>query len=305
MAAAWLAEAFLKTTGGDPKALRPLLDSFVDTTEEELGAIGLPVLVLAGEEDDDNGSAEALAALLPSPGDTPVTASQSRRLTTWNFGGRFNRLQGRHTIRGGVDLQHFPLREHFTFAITDPAFNAPDSEEFNPSLVPFDLTRGGSHFSFGDKGSGTLYSAFLQDQIKLGRFQVALGMRYDYYRFLVSGGQWQPRVGFSYHLKETGTVLRASYNRTYQTPPNENLLMSSSEASAVLAPPTVTEGLGSAVRLIRPERQNVYEAGLQQSLGKIAFSTPPTITRTPPISRTTTTSSTRASSSRLRSRVPV
>jgi pimeloyl-ACP methyl ester carboxylesterase len=61
----WMAEAFLKTTRGDPKALLPLLDSFVDTSEEELRAIAMPTLVLAGDEDDDNGSGEALAALLP------------------------------------------------------------------------------------------------------------------------------------------------------------------------------------------------------------------------------------------------
>ena len=61
----WMAEAFLKTTGGDPKALLPLLDSFVDTSEAELRAIDLPTLVLQGAEDNDNGSAEALAQLLP------------------------------------------------------------------------------------------------------------------------------------------------------------------------------------------------------------------------------------------------
>ena len=61
----WLAEAFLKTTGGDPEALLPLLDSFVDTSEEELRAIAIPTLVLSGAEDHDNGSAEALAELLP------------------------------------------------------------------------------------------------------------------------------------------------------------------------------------------------------------------------------------------------
>ena len=61
----WLAEAFLKTTGGDPQALLPLLDSFVDTREAELRKIGVPVLVLSGKEDRDNGSAEALAELLP------------------------------------------------------------------------------------------------------------------------------------------------------------------------------------------------------------------------------------------------
>jgi len=61
----WLAEAFLKTTGGDPAALLPLLDSFVDTSEEMLRGISMPTLVLSGAEDDDNGSPQALAALLP------------------------------------------------------------------------------------------------------------------------------------------------------------------------------------------------------------------------------------------------
>jgi len=62
----WMAEAFLKTTGGDPDALLPLLDSFVDTKEAELRAIDMPTLVLSGADDHDNGSAEALAALLPN-----------------------------------------------------------------------------------------------------------------------------------------------------------------------------------------------------------------------------------------------
>jgi pimeloyl-ACP methyl ester carboxylesterase len=62
----WLAEAFLKTTGGDPQALLPLLDSFVDTPEAAIGKITIPTLVLSGAEDSDNGSPRALAALLPN-----------------------------------------------------------------------------------------------------------------------------------------------------------------------------------------------------------------------------------------------
>jgi pimeloyl-ACP methyl ester carboxylesterase len=62
----WMAEAFLKTTGGDPAALLPLLDSFVDTSEEMLRSMAMPTLVLSGEDDDDNGSPRALAALLPN-----------------------------------------------------------------------------------------------------------------------------------------------------------------------------------------------------------------------------------------------
>ena len=63
---AWMAEAFLKTTGGDPVALLRVLDTFVDTSRAEVAAITQPTLVLAGADDDDNGSHEELAALLPA-----------------------------------------------------------------------------------------------------------------------------------------------------------------------------------------------------------------------------------------------
>ena len=61
---AWMAEAFLKTTGGDPVALRRILDTFVDTLDSDLAAWELPVAVICGEDDDDNGSAAALAGVL-------------------------------------------------------------------------------------------------------------------------------------------------------------------------------------------------------------------------------------------------
>jgi pimeloyl-ACP methyl ester carboxylesterase len=63
---AWMAEAFLKTTGGDPVALRLLLDSFVDTDIADLRAIDTPVAVICGEDDDDNGSAADLADVIPA-----------------------------------------------------------------------------------------------------------------------------------------------------------------------------------------------------------------------------------------------
>jgi pimeloyl-ACP methyl ester carboxylesterase len=61
----WMAEAFLKTTGGDPVALRCILDTFVDTSEEQLRGFDLPVAIICGAEDQDNGSAEALTDVLP------------------------------------------------------------------------------------------------------------------------------------------------------------------------------------------------------------------------------------------------
>jgi pimeloyl-ACP methyl ester carboxylesterase len=63
--AQWMAEAFMKTVGGDPVALLQVLNTFQDTPREALARIAIPTLVLTGAEDDDNGSAEALAAALP------------------------------------------------------------------------------------------------------------------------------------------------------------------------------------------------------------------------------------------------
>jgi pimeloyl-ACP methyl ester carboxylesterase len=63
--AEWMAEAFMKTVGGDPVALLNVLNTFEDTPRETLTHIDIPTLVLTGAEDDDNGSAEALSAALP------------------------------------------------------------------------------------------------------------------------------------------------------------------------------------------------------------------------------------------------
>lgn len=211
-----------------------------------------------------------VAQLSPSAGDTPVTASQARHLSTFTTGARLNAIRGPHNLRLGFDVQRFPVSEHFTFGITEPGFNQPGSAGYNPNLARHDLTRGGRLFDFRDRATGGLYSGFLQDALKLGRWQLSLGVRYDAYRFLVEGSQLQPRAGFAFHLKETGTVLRGSYSRTYQTPPNENLLLSSSRRAAAIAPPAIRERLGEAVVLLRPERQNFLEAGVEQALGRRA-----------------------------------
>lgn len=61
----WMVEAFLKTTKGDGVAMAALLGSFVDSTREDIGTIAAETLVLQGDADEDNGSGEALADLLP------------------------------------------------------------------------------------------------------------------------------------------------------------------------------------------------------------------------------------------------
>lgn len=60
----WMAIQFMKTMKVDRVAAGHLLNSFTDTPPEALAAITMPTLVVCGEDDQDNGSAPELAALL-------------------------------------------------------------------------------------------------------------------------------------------------------------------------------------------------------------------------------------------------
>ena len=210
------------------------------------------------------------ASLNPSPGDTPVTAELARSLSTLASFNRFSWQSGSHQFTVGLDGQHFPVSENFVFGLTDPLANDPMSASFNPNLLPFDLTRGGRRFRFQQSDSGQLLTAFVRDRVRWRNVVLDLGLRMDRYSMLVVAADLQPRVGLAYHIESTGTVLRASYNRNFQTPPNENLLLANSQESALLAPPEVRRTLNGGSIPIRPQYQNVYETGLQQSIGGIA-----------------------------------
>ena len=60
----YAAQQFLKTMGTDPAAARQLLGTMDDTDPAALAAITMPTLVLCGDQDNDNGSADRLAEVL-------------------------------------------------------------------------------------------------------------------------------------------------------------------------------------------------------------------------------------------------
>lgn len=61
----WMSIQFMKTMKVDRVAASLLLDSFTDTTPDMLAALTMPTLVVCGDQDQDNGSAEDLVAALP------------------------------------------------------------------------------------------------------------------------------------------------------------------------------------------------------------------------------------------------
>jgi hypothetical protein len=207
--------------------------------------------------------------LYQSPNDTPVLADSNRSLDNYGVTPTFTWSKGIHEVKVGGVYKRFPIQEFFRVGITDPNFNDPASDGYNPNLAPIDLTRGGTPFEFRGKETGTYYAAFIQDSIRWNNLTLNLGLRYDHNNLPVTDAQVEPRLGAAYFIPQTGTVLRGSYNRVLYTPEYENILMGSSRAAAALAPPEVVDSLpvGGGVLPVRSERQNAWTVGFQQALG--------------------------------------
>jgi hypothetical protein len=197
--------------------------------------------------------------------DQPITFVQSRRLNNFGVKADVSYVKGRQNAKFGVQLQHTLLTEGFNFAITDPNFNDPASPDFLPGLLPFDLTRSGNYFNFHGHADIKQEAAYAQDNITIGKATASLGVRFDNYNGITSGRLVQPRLGFSYHIKPTATVLRASFTRNFETPYNENLVLSSVTGAGGFG-----NGIaGSASNLpLRPGTRTQFNAGFEQGIGR-------------------------------------
>ena len=89
---AFAARSFLKTMGVDRAAARLLLATMEDTEPDQLSAITMPTLVLCGAEDDDNGSADRLAATLPDARRSTIPGTHMTSVTRPEFGAEMVRF---------------------------------------------------------------------------------------------------------------------------------------------------------------------------------------------------------------------
>jgi hypothetical protein len=194
--------------------------------------------------------------------DLPATVSQDRTLMNVGFKADLTYTTARHNIKTGGSIGATQLHEQFTFGITDPT--APDFADengnFDESLRPYDLTRpGGAPLLYDQRATIKQQAAYIQDDIKAGDATLKLGVRFDHYDGLVSATAVEPRLGVSYAVPGVGSVLRASYGRTMETPYNENLLLSSGVG---------LNGLFGSGEPLSPGRRNQGEFGVQQGFGR-------------------------------------
>ncbi|MGH9742103.1 MAG: TonB-dependent receptor domain-containing protein, partial [Candidatus Acidiferrum sp.] len=92
----------------------------------------------------------------------------------------------------------------------------------------------------------------MQDQWHRGNWNISAGLRFDHYGFVVNESAWSPRVGVGRYVSSLNLLIHASYDRVFQTPAMENLLLASSPQLNSIDP--------VVLRLpVEPARANYYE----------------------------------------------
>jgi pimeloyl-ACP methyl ester carboxylesterase len=91
----WLSIQFMKSQKVDRTAASHLLESFEDASMGWLQAFTMPTLVVCGSEDDDNGSAEELANILPNATFEEIPGTHMSSVTKPELGEAITRFLGR------------------------------------------------------------------------------------------------------------------------------------------------------------------------------------------------------------------
>ncbi|HUA01308.1 MAG TPA: TonB-dependent receptor [Candidatus Aquilonibacter sp.] len=184
---------------------------------------------------------------------TPVEVFQHNHFTDGYFKGTVTIDHGHHEWKLGVESDNAFLHENTSYIITDPT-------QFDPDVCAPDGEGGetgpGCTFSFLGNRPDLEQSAFVQDLIRMGNWTVNAGVRWDHYQLLLNRQAVDPRFAISRYFPSANLVLHFSYDRVFQTPSSENILLSSSTAVESIDP-------DEFLRLpVEPSEGNYYEAGL-------------------------------------------
>ena len=189
------------------------------------------------------------------------------------FNGSLAIHHGRHDVKVGIESDNLLLHENFNYAMPDCP-DGPYGPGGNPNNITFSETvdpqcpdnpdtvaifAPGAPINFGFIGNrpDLEQSAYAQDTIRLSNWTVAAGLRWDHYQLVINQNAVSPRLSVSRYFRKAGLVAHVSYDRIFQTPSYENILLSSSANVLLL--------FGSAQAPVRNSEGDYYEGGITKS----------------------------------------
>jgi len=185
----------------------------------------------------------------------PIAAFQHNDFKEGYFNAAISIHHGHHEWKAGLESDNLFLHENFSDVITVSP-NDPNNP-FDPGTPPT--------FAFAGSRADLEQSAFVQDLIRLGNWTINAGLRWDHYQLIVNQNAVSPRFSVARCFPGANLIVHASYDRVFQTPSFENILLSSSSQVSSLDP--------SVLRLpVEPSHGNYFELGASKSfVGQFRF----------------------------------
>jgi TonB-dependent Receptor Plug Domain len=182
---------------------------------------------------------------------TPIILFQHNWFNEIYLKGMVTINQGPQEWKIGFESDNTFLNENFSYQITDP------SQFDDDTALTFSFP--GNSPSQG-KRPDLEQSAFVQYQAHLGNWMMNLGLRWDHYQLVVNKNSVDPRLAISRYFPSLGLVAHFSYDRIFQTPSFENILLSSSYEAGTINPDFLSLP-------VQPSQGNYYEGGLSKAFG--------------------------------------
>jgi outer membrane receptor protein involved in Fe transport len=152
--------------------------------------------------------------LYSNPLSTPIIVLQKNGFREVYFKGTVSFHHGIQEFKAGIESDATILHENFSYVISDPT----QFDDGTPTTLP----------PFIQSRPDLEQGAFVEDLIRLGKWTVSAGIRWDHYQLLLNQNAFSPRFSIGRYLPALNTVLHISFDRIFQTPSNENILISSS-----------------------------------------------------------------------------
>jgi hypothetical protein len=191
----------------------------------------------------------------------PLIATQHNDFKEIYFNGSVSIHHGRQEWKAGIESDAIFLHENTKYVIPDCADSTNPQCPINLGI----LDSGAIAFAFPGHRPDLEQAAYVQDLIRLGNWTVNAGLRWDHYQLLLNQNAVSPRLAVSRYFPTIGLNIHASYDRIFQTPSFENILLASSPAAEAI------DTSVPALQLpVQPSHGNYYELGATKAFfGKL------------------------------------